>query len=121
MAARRSIYVYGQLYRTAAQGRLQASGRNDIEVDSEVVSDSEDSDDCIMEDIFDVPLDLITDSADLSRHRGPVATGSEKHRTTRIANNRFHPQTIVELDTVLYLEMLPCQPSPTLRPRPWRH
>jgi hypothetical protein len=42
--------------------------RGDIEADG-TASDPEESDDCGMDDFFDVPLDLIAQSADLSHHR----------------------------------------------------
>lgn len=47
----------------------QADGRTEIEIDSVSVSDSDHSDDYIMDDFSGVSHDLIADSADLSTHR----------------------------------------------------
>jgi hypothetical protein len=57
----------------------QANRRSDIEADTTVTSDSEGSSDCSMDDLFDIPFDLIADSADLSKHHG--------YRTLRISND----------------------------------
>jgi hypothetical protein len=75
----RNIAADSRALSSASVDVSQADGRSDIEADTTVISDSEGSSDCSIDDLFDIPFDLIADSANLSKHRG--------YRTLRISND----------------------------------